>query len=100
MSDMTNGTSAKYVLFYESADDVYEKAPEHFEAHTALGSAFHDRGSLLMYGPFGDPQQEGSMAVFTSRDAAEEFVRGDPFVLHGVVRDWQIREWDEAFVQV
>jgi len=38
------------------------------------------------------------MAVFTTPEAAEEFVNGDPFVLHGVVRRWQIREWDEAYV--
>jgi uncharacterized protein YciI len=90
----------KYVLLYESADDVLAKAPAHFEAHSARGQEFHERGSLLMYGPFGDPQQEGSMAVFTTREAAEEFARGDPFVINGVVRDWQIREWDEAFLPV
>jgi uncharacterized protein YciI len=88
----------KYVLFYESADDVLSKAPAHFEAHVARGNEYHDRGLLLMYGPFGDPQKEGSMAVFTSRAAAEEFAIGDPFVLNGVVRNWQIREWDEVFV--
>ena len=37
------------------------------------------------------------MAVFTTRAAAEEFVAGDPFVHHGVVRSWHIREWNEAF---
>jgi uncharacterized protein YciI len=88
----------KYVLLYESADDVLARAPAHFEAHLAHGKAFHERGTLLMYGPFGDPQNEGSMAVFSSRDAAEEFVAGDPFVLNGVVRGWEIRDWDEAFV--
>jgi uncharacterized protein YciI len=87
----------KSVLFYESADDVLTKGAAHFEAHVAHGNEFHDRGSLLLYGPFGDPQREGSMAVFTSREGAEEFANGDPFVLNGVVRDWQIREWDEAF---
>jgi uncharacterized protein len=70
----------KYVLFYESADDVLARAPAHFEAHAARGQDFHERGLLLMYGPFGDPQREGSMAVFTTREAAEEFARGDPFV--------------------
>jgi uncharacterized protein len=49
-----------------------------------------------MIGTFADPQQEGSMAVFTSRASAEEFVRGDPFVVNGVVRSWQIREWNEV----
>jgi uncharacterized protein len=88
----------KYVLFYESADDVLTKAPAHMANHSARGREFHERGTMLMYGPFGDPQREGSMAVFTSRDAAEEFASGDPFVINGVVRNWFIREWDEAFV--
>jgi uncharacterized protein YciI len=87
----------KYVLLYESADDVMSKAPLHFEAHKARGDAFHADGRLLMFGAFGNPQDEGSMAVFSTREAAEEFVRGDPFVLNGVVRGWQIREWDEAY---
>ncbi len=86
----------KYVLFYESADDVLATAPAHFPAHSARGREFHERGTMLMYGPFGDPQREGAMAVFTSREAAEEFAKGDPFVLNGVVRSWQIREWNEA----
>jgi uncharacterized protein len=87
----------KYVLFYESSDDVLAKAPLHYEAHVARGNEFHDRGALLMYGPFGNPQ-EGAMAVFTSQSAAQEFAEGDPFVLNGVVRTWFVREWDEAFV--
>jgi uncharacterized protein len=86
----------KYVLFYESAEDVLAKAPLHFEAHSARGRKFHEQGTLLIYGPFGDPQAEGSMAVFTTRAAAEAFAKGDPFVVNGVVRAWQIREWDEG----
>jgi uncharacterized protein len=35
------------------------------------------------------------MAVVTTREAAEEFMSGDPFVIHGVVSGWQIREWRE-----
>jgi len=60
------------------------------------GRNFRDRESLLMIGTFADPQQDGSMAIFTTRGAAEEFVKGDPFVLHGVVRLWRILEWNEA----
>jgi hypothetical protein len=32
----------------------------------------------------------------TTREAAEEFVKGDPFVLEGLIKRWQIREWNEA----
>ena len=86
----------KYVLFYDSADDVLAKAPAHFPAHSARVDDFRARGELLIVGTFANPQEEGSMAIFTSRDAAEEFVAGDPFVLNGVVRNWEIREWNEV----
>jgi uncharacterized protein YciI len=86
----------KYVLFYNSADDVMAKAPAYFPAHKARLDDFHTAGTLLMVGTFGDPQTQGSMAIFTTREAAEEFARGDPFVLNGVVRDWHVREWDEV----
>jgi uncharacterized protein len=86
----------KYVLFYESADDVASNAPPHFPAHWARCQEFHARGELLMVGTFGDPQAQGSMAVFSTREAAEEFVSEDPFVLNGVVGRWEVREWNEA----
>jgi uncharacterized protein YciI len=54
----------------------------------------------LLVGTFGDPQAEGSMAVFGSREAAEEFVRDDPFVNEGVVKAWTLREWDEVASEI
>jgi uncharacterized protein YciI len=88
----------KAVVFYESADGALAKTPEHFPAHRARWQEFAGRGELLMVGPFANAQEDGAMAIFTTREAAEEFVRGDPFVLHGLVRKWTIREWNEAIV--
>ncbi len=86
----------KYVLFYESADDVRTKAPQFFPAHVARWKEFQNQGTLLMIGTFAKAQEEGSMAIFTTREAAEAFAKNDPFVLNGVVRRWSIREWNEA----
>ena len=86
----------KYVLFYDSAEDVLSKAPAQQEAHGVRLREFASRGELLMTGPFSNPQEEGAMSVFTSRAAAEEFAKGDPFVLNGVVERWYVREWDEG----
>jgi uncharacterized protein len=36
------------------------------------------------------------MGIFTTREAAEEFARDDPFVLGGVVSAWEVREWNEV----
>ena len=89
----------KYVLFYESADEVASKAPAQFPSHKERLDEFHARGDLLMVGPFGDPQTEGSMSVFRAREAAEQFASGDPFVLNGVVGNWYIREWNEVLTE-
>ena len=51
-----------------------------------------------MLGTFEDPQRDGSMSVFRTAEAAEEFAAGDPFVINGVVRAWHIRGWNEALV--
>jgi uncharacterized protein YciI len=29
----------------------------------------------------------------------QEFAGGDPFVLNGVVRRWEVREWNEALAE-
>jgi uncharacterized protein YciI len=86
-----------WVVLYESADDVYETAPIHFAAHRARLDEFRQRGDLLLVGTFGDPRAEGSMSVFRSKAAAEEFVAGDPFVLNGVVKGWMLRAWNEIY---
>jgi uncharacterized protein YciI len=87
---------SRYVLLYESAEDVARKAPAHFPAHRARWQAFRDAGTLLQIGTFADVQAHGSMAILTSGEAAREFAEGDPFVLEGVVARWEIREWNEA----
>jgi hypothetical protein len=82
--------SVRHVLFYDSGD--LSLAAEHFPAHRARYQDFLRRGVLLALGPFSD--RGGSIAIFTTREAAEEFASADPFVLNGVVSAWQIREWN------
>jgi uncharacterized protein len=86
-----------HVVFYETAPDAVARIPDLFPAHRSRLDEFHERGELLMVGTFGDPIAEGSMAIFRTREGAEEFVAGDPFVTGGVVGNWYRREWDEIF---
>jgi uncharacterized protein YciI len=85
-------TTVRYVLFYESGDRSL--AATHFAEHQARYTEFMRRGVLLSLGPFMDGG--GSMAVFTSRETAEEFAAADPFVLNGVASTWSVREWREV----
>lgn len=87
---------SRAVLFYESDDDVMSKAPDVYPAHVERVEEFRARGDLLLVGTFADVQADGSMAVFTTTAAAEEFARDDPFVREGVVRHWRVKEWLEV----
>jgi uncharacterized protein len=86
------GQAMRHVLIYDSGD--LSKAVEIFPQHQAWYTEFMRRGVLLSLGPFTD--REGSLAVFTTREAADAFVAGDPFVSHGVVSAWRVREWREV----
>ncbi len=87
----------KAVLLYRSAPDVMAKAPIHFPAHKERLDAFQRRGDLIAVGTWADPR-EGSMAVFRTRAAAEEFARDDPFVKNGVVSGYEIKDWNEVLL--
>ena len=86
----------RHVLFYETAEDGLAKAPENFPAHQERFMRYAADGTLVGIGTFGDPQTEGAMAIFTTREAAEDFARDDPFVVNGVVGKWHVREWDDV----
>ncbi len=85
----------KYVMFYESVPDFMEKAQENLAAHRARLDEFHARGVLLMAGPLTDPAGS-ALGIFTTKESAEEFVAGDPFVMNGVVAKVTISEWMEV----
>jgi uncharacterized protein len=86
----------KYVLFYETAPDAAATIQAHATAHRARWAEFREQGTLIAIGPFADGT--GALAVFSSQAAAEQFASGDPFVLHGAVGSWSIREWHEVLL--
>jgi len=85
----------KYVMSYRAVEDFLPLARQHYPAHAARVDEFRSRGVLLMVGTFDEPMNGDAMGVFTTRQAAEEFVAGDPFVANGVVASWSVRPWTE-----
>jgi uncharacterized protein len=86
----------KYLMTYRAVPDFAALARQHGPAHLARLREFHERGVLLMAGPLEEPMNGDAIGLFTTRDAAEEFIAGDPFVRHGVVAGWTVRPWREA----
>jgi uncharacterized protein len=101
MSDRDDATAGgapapKFLMTYRAVDDFMPLAQEHGPAHVARLQEFRERGLALMAGPLGEPFNGDAMGVFTTREAAEEFIAGDPFVRHGVVASWTVRPWSEV----
>ncbi|HEX6767631.1 MAG TPA: YciI family protein [Polyangiaceae bacterium] len=88
--------SKKWVLQYETPPEGLAKVKELFPAHKQRLDEFHARGVLILVGPLGNPPV-GALGVFTTKEAAEEFMAGDPFVLNGAVVPHPILEWNEAY---
>jgi uncharacterized protein YciI len=88
----------KTVMFYEIGPEALPRASMFYAAHRARLEEFQARGTLLMAGAFAN-STEGAMAIFSSRAAAEEFIKGDPMVINGVVGKWKLREWDEVLTR-
>jgi uncharacterized protein len=86
-------------LEYSSFDEAMADAPDAIAAHVKRLKELHEKGTLLMAGAFLDENDEplATMAVTTSREAAEEYVRGDPFFLNGAMSDWYTHEWANMF---
>lgn len=83
-----------YLLFYEYAPDYLERRSQFRDQHMALAKASMDRGEFFLSGAFASPA-DGAAIVFkgSSQDVAESFAREDPYVIHGLVTSWYVREW-------
>ena len=88
-------TRTKFVMFYEPSPEDLVKAPAHLPAHRDRLDQFCARGTLVMAGPLLDGTNR-ALGVFTTREAAEDFIQGDPFVVHGVVKRWTVVEWNDV----
>lgn len=68
-----------------------------YPRHKAFLGQFLSRGEVVGVGPFTDPAG-GNMALFRNRESAETFAKGDPFLLEGVVKEYQIKEWGDQML--
>ncbi len=83
-----------YLLIYDLADDYLARRGEFRGLHLNLAWAAHQRGELVLGGALGEPVDQAIlMFKGESPKAAEDFARGDPYVLNGLIRKWVVRPW-------
>ena len=84
-----------FLLFYDVAPDYLTRRGEYRAEHLALGWAAQARGELVLGGALADPV-DGAVLLFRgdSPAVAESFAAADPYVRHGLVSAWTVREWN------
>lgn len=86
----------EFVVLYSLREGIdRSRILETYPRHQAYYEAFRaDGGGLAALGPFQTPDPAAaSMGIFTSRQDAERFIAGDPFITEGLAEP-RILEWD------
>ena len=83
-----------YLLIYDLVADYIERRAPLRAEHIALARAAETRGELILGGALANPP-DGAVLLFRgdSPAAAEAFAAADPYVTHGLVTRWRVREW-------
>jgi uncharacterized protein len=83
-----------YILFYKTVDNYVERRASFREKHLAYANAAHERGELIIAGALADPA-DSAVLVFQGEGAhvAEEFAKNDPYVINGLITEWEVRPW-------
>ena len=87
---------------FESLQDARSQSPDDLAAHVARSKDLHASGQVLLAGAFASSSSGylETMAICSTREAAEDFAAGDPFVRSGMVHKWEIREWHDMFADL
>ena len=79
---------------YDLVDDYVERRAQLRAAHITHARQAIARGELVLGGALANPPDR-AILLFKgeSPKAAEAFAAVDPYVVNGLVKRWQIREW-------
>ena len=82
------------LLSYELVEDYLDRRPPLRDEHLGLARAAHERGELVLAGALADPTDRALLVWATEdEDVVRRFVESDPYVVNGLVKSWEIRQW-------
>ena len=89
-----------YLLIYHVVDDYVARRAPFRDEHLRLAREARDRGELILGGALTDPPDQ-AILVFRCLDRTpiDTFVKSDPYIRHGLVGRWEIRNWNVVIEQ-
>lgn len=83
----------KYVVIGKASGLTLDEIMNVYPRHVIVIEELLKTDDVLGIGPFTDL---GNLAIFKSRETAERYMREDPFILEGIVKDVTLHEWRDS----
>lgn len=95
-----------YLLCYDFVPDYPERRAQYRNEHLKLAWEAQERGEIVLAGALVEPMDMGVLLFQAdSPQPVERFAQADPFVIHGLVKSYRVRQWntvvgEDAFAPV
>jgi len=83
-----------YLLFYYTHDNYIENRKPHRQYHFDHIKKYMESGDLIMGGAIEDGTEVVIIFKSDTIDTIEDFVKNDPYVINGLIRQWLIKPWN------
>ena len=84
-----------FMLIYDVGPDFIQRRAQFRQEHLALAWTAAEAGGLLLAGAL-EELTEQAFLLFegASPDAATAFAEADPYVRHGLIKRWRVKQWN------
>lgn len=82
-----------FMLTYDVGPDFPLRREAFRAEHLSLAWKSAEAGELVLAGALEEGSGQALLLFKGSRAAAERFAQSDPYVRHGLVRQWRVRQW-------
>jgi uncharacterized protein YciI len=94
-SALHDGGQMHFMLIYDVGPDFIQRRTQFRDEHLTLAWQAAEAGELLLAGALEEPTEQAFLLFKgpTSK-GAERFVEADPYVRHGLVKRWRVKQWN------
>src|SRR5689334_16098095 len=82
-----------FMLIYEVGPDFTQRRAEFRDQHLALAWKASEAGELVLAGALEEPTEQAFLLFRGGREAALRFAAADPYVKHGLVKGFRVKQW-------
>ena len=84
-----------FMLIYDVAPGFIQRRAQFRQEHLALAGDAAEAGDLLLAGALEEPTEQAFLLFRgDSPHAATAFAEADPYVRHGLIKRWRVRQWN------